>query len=145
MVTGTETGAVRWRETSAAPVTRCRALRGATTVPRDEPALVDQAVQEMLAALLERNGLAVDDIVSAMFTATPDLTSTFPARAARDMGWGEVPLLCATEMNVSGMLPRCLRVLLHVEWPINGPALQPAYLREAVQLRPEHAYTPRAG
>lgn len=115
-----------------------RAVRGATTVPRDEAALVCGAIHELLAALLTRNGLAVGDIVSAMFTATADLHSVFPARAAREIGWTDVPMLCATEMDISDALPRCLRVLLHVERTASAPKLTPVYLHEAVVLRPDH-------
>jgi len=92
-----------------------RAVRGATTVARDEPALVRAATRELLAALLERNALTPADIVSAVFTVTGDLRSEFPARAARELGWGDVPLLCAVDAPAAGAPPRCVRVLLHVE------------------------------
>lgn len=92
-----------------------RALRGATTVARDEAALVRAATRDLLAALLARNALTADDVVSAVFTVTADLHSEFPARAARELGWADVPLLCAVEAPVPGGPPRCVRVLLHVE------------------------------
>lgn len=128
----------------SACVTRVRAVRGATTVPWDDVALVCTAVRELLTALVTCNGIGVGDIVSAMFTATPDLRSAFPARAARELGWTEVPMLCATEIDVPGALPRCLRVLLHVERPVSAPKLIPLYLREAVILRPDHVAPPRS-
>lgn len=127
----------RWREGTA---TLCRAVRGAITVECDEPALVCAATAKLLTALLHVNGLEVRDVISAFFTATPDLRSVFPARAARDMGWDAVPLLCAVEMDVPEMLPRVLRVLLHVEWPAGAEAPQAVYMRDAARLRPEYAY-----
>jgi chorismate mutase len=117
-----------------------RAVRGATTAPRDDAILVCEAVRELLAALVSYNDIAVADIVSATFTATPDLRSTFPARAARELGWTDVPMLCATEIEVEGALPRCLRVLLHVERSSSAPKLVPLYLREAAALRPDRAH-----
>lgn len=92
-----------------------RALRGATTVARDDPALVRAATRELLAAMLERNALGPEDVVSALFTVTDDLHSEFPARAARELGWADVPLLCAVEAPVPAGPPRCVRVMLHVE------------------------------
>ena len=125
--------ALRWRRQ---PV--LRALRGATTVAADDPALIDEAVGELLSRLADANALSPDDIVSAILTATPDLTSAFPAAAARRLGWDHVPLLCAAEIAVPGSLPRCIRVLLHVALdPERAP--QAVYLRDAATLRPDLA------
>jgi chorismate mutase len=122
--------------TGHAGSTMCvRAVRGATTVASDDVALVHQAVTELLTALFLRNNIGTRDIISAMFTVTPDIRCTFPARAARDIGWTDVPMLCATEIDVPGAQPRCLRVLLHVERSTTQPKLEPVYLREAVSLR----------
>ena len=85
-----------------------RALRGATTVDADTPEQVATRIQELLSELLERNGLDHDDIISIVFTATGDVVSMFPATAARAMGLGDVPLLCARELDVVGATPRCL-------------------------------------
>lgn len=115
-----------------------RGLRGATTVEADRAELIDDAVRELLVALLERNGLAVADVVSAWFTATPDLISDFPAKGARGLGWNQVPMLCAQEIDVEGALPRCLRVLLHVEVE-RATVLRPVYLHDAWELRPDLA------
>jgi chorismate mutase len=116
-----------------------RGLRGATTVEADRAELIDDAVRELLTELLDRNGLMAADVVSAWFTATADLTSEFPAHGARRyLGWEEVPMLCAQELEVDGALERCVRVLLHVE-VARGIVLRPAYLRDAVTLRPDHA------
>jgi len=112
-----------------------RALRGATTVTADDPALVTEATQEMLRTLLHRNALSTEHVVSAFFTCTGDLTSAYPAQAARDLGWTHVPMLCAAELSVRGALPRCIRVLLHVEVPAEAGAARHAYLRAAAALR----------
>jgi len=116
---------------------RTRAIRGATTVERDDPALIGEAVQELLATILVENAIALDAIVSAMFTATPDLRSVFPASGARQMGWTDIPMMCATEIDVEGAQPRCLRVMLHVERALDAPPVTHVYLREAVALRPD--------
>jgi chorismate mutase len=114
-----------------------RALRGATTVERDDPALIDAATRELLAALLAANALAPTDIVSALFTLTQDLRSAFPATTARDLGWHDVPMLCTVEIPVPGSLPRCLRVLLHVETGRARSEMRHIYLRDARALRPD--------
>jgi chorismate mutase len=116
---------------------RLRALRGATTVDADDAMLICNATRELLTELATRNDLELDDVVSAIFTVTPDLRSEFPARAARDIGWDHVPLLCTTEIPVPGALPRCIRVLLHVETSARPDALKHIYLRGAQALRPD--------
>lgn len=113
-----------------------RAVRGAVTVPLDSPGAIHVATVELLTALLEANDLALHEITSAIFTATADLRSDVPARAARAVGWHEVPMLCAQEQEVEGGLPRCIRVLLHVAVTADRP-LRPAYLRDARVLRPD--------
>ena len=122
--------------------TRVRAVRGATTVEYDDQALIYGAVRELLAELMTRNDIHVDDIVSAVFTATPDLRCAFPAAAARELGWTEIPMLCATEIDVPDALQRCLRVLLHVERSQSQSRLVPVYLREATALRPDLSTRP---
>ncbi len=115
-----------------------RGVRGAITVERDEPELIVAAVREMLQALLDENGLAIDSVVSALFTSTADLLSDYPARGARQLGWTEIPLLCAAELPVRGALARVIRVLLHVTVPDARP-LRAVYLRDAWALRPDLA------
>lgn len=112
-----------------------RAVRGATTVAADEPALIRAAVQELLDAVLDDNDLVPNDLVSAVFTATPDLVSEFPAHAARLHGWTDVPLLCAQELPVTGALVRCIRVLIHAETRRARAEIKHIYLRDAVLLR----------
>lgn len=113
---------------------RLRAVRGAITVPGDTADEIADATGELLAAVLERNGLGVDDIVSVVFTATPDLTAEFPAAAARRLGLSATPMLCAQELAVDGSMPRCIRVLVHCSMPATRAARH-VYLREARQLR----------
>jgi len=91
-----------------------RAIRGATTVDEDAPEAITERVVTLLTRIMERNDLVEDDIVSILFTATDDLVSMFPATAARTMGLGAVPLICARELGISGSVPRCVRVMLHV-------------------------------
>ncbi len=102
----------------------------------DTPDDIAAAVTELIAALCSDNDLQVDDLVSAIFTMTPDLKSAFPAESARNAGWEDVPLLCSAEIAVPGSLPRCLRVLLHVERRWDGSPTH-VYLRDAVSLRPD--------
>ncbi|MGE5527616.1 MAG: chorismate mutase [Patescibacteria group bacterium] len=113
-----------------------RALRGAITVERDEPEAILSATRDLLAELVRANGLHIACIVSAIFTATPDLRAEYPAAAARQLGWNEVPLLDAVEIDKPGGLPRCVRVLLHAEM---DPGVRPVhvYLRGAAALRPD--------
>jgi len=113
------------------------ALRGATTVAADDAALLAEATQELLRTLLERNALDVGRVTSATFTSTADLTCAYPAEAARAMGWDRVPMLCAVDPPVRGALPRCVRVLLHVDVPDAATAARHAFLRDAAALRPD--------
>src|SRR5208282_288496 len=91
-----------------------RALRGATTVNADTPEQVSERTQELLKTMLDRNNVDPEDLISIIFTATPDVVSMFPAAAARKLGLGDVPLLCARELDVVGATPKCLRVLMHI-------------------------------
>lgn len=127
---------MRGRLSRAFRLPRVRAVRGATTVPADTPHDIAVAVTELLEALRRGNNFEVGDLVSAIFTVTPDLTSAFPAESARKAGWDDVPLLCSAEIAVPGSLPRCVRVLLHVErrW---DAAPSHVYLRDAAVLRPD--------
>lgn len=115
--------------------TAVRAVRGATTVDRDEADQIRARVGEMLAAIVERNDIAADDLISCFFTATTDLTAMFPAAAARDFGWHDVPLLGAVELAVEDATPRCIRVLVHVASDRTRAEIQHVYLHGAVGLR----------
>lgn len=115
-----------------------RAIKGATTAPVDSAREVCAATTELLQAMLEQNALEVGQVISLMLTATPDLRSEFPARGARDAGCGDVPMLCAQEIDVPGALPRCIRVLAHVD-VAEGQRVRHVYLRDARGLRPDLA------
>lgn len=115
-----------------------RGIRGATTVPADEPDLILDATRELLEEILAENEtMRPKDIASAVFTVTEDLASTFPAQAARQMGWDLVPMLCAREIPVPNSLPRVIRVLVHWNTDISQNKITHVYLRDAVQLRPD--------
>ena len=118
-----------------APALMLRGLRGATTVEADTVAQVTARSQELLRAIMERNELVEDDIVSIVFTATPDVTSMFPATAIREIGFGAVPLLCAAEIEVPGSMPHCIRVLLHVYTARSREDMHHVYLHGAQGLR----------
>lgn len=115
----------------------CRGVRGATTVERDDRESVLKATRELLGLMVRLNGIKPVDVASAIFTTTPDVISVFPATAARQLGWLDVPLMCAHEMQVPGSLERCVRILLH--WNTDKPQdeIQHVYLHEARTLRPD--------
>ena len=116
-----------------------RGVRGATTVTENTRDAILEATSELLAALVEANAIERDHVASAIFTTTPDLNAEFPAVAARAAGWGDVPLMCGHEMSVPGSLPRCIRILLHVNTERGLREMEHIYLREAVRLRPDLA------
>jgi chorismate mutase len=112
-----------------------RAVRGAIQVDADERAQILEATTELLTEVLRRNQIDSEDLISVVFTATPDLHAEFPAYAARQMGITDVPLLCASEIDVPGAMPRVLRLLAHVETTLPRRDLRHVYLRGAAQLR----------
>jgi len=114
-----------------------RAIRGATTVLADEPEVIAAGTRELLSRIMQLNSLRAEDVVSVIFTVTADLRSDFPARAARDLGWVDVPLLCTVEIPVPNALARCIRVLMHVETARPRDAMKHVYLCEARTLRPD--------
>lgn len=112
-----------------------RALRGATTLEvDDEPHMVER-VTDLLSEMLERNGVAHEDLISILFSATPDLHSAFPALAARRMGLGDVPLMCAQELDIDGATPRCIRVMVHLNSIRPRDEMRHVYLEGARGLR----------
>jgi len=115
------------------------AIRGATTLERDHREDVIARTQELVGRVLDDNDLAADDVISMVFTASPDVTSEFPALAVRELGLVDVPLLCATEIAVEGSLQRCIRVLMHVEGDRDRRAYRHVYLHGASVLRPDLA------
>jgi len=114
-----------------------RGVRGATTVERNERGEILARTEELLRALVERNGIEVSDIVSALFSVTDDIDAEFPAVAARRLGWMYTPLMCTREIPVPGSLPLCVRVLLHVNSDRPQEDIIHLYLREARKLRPD--------
>lgn len=115
-----------------------RGVRGATTAEADQPEAINDATLELLRAILKANPeMLPDDLASVLFTVTGDLGAAYPAAAARELGWTDVPLICAREIPVPGGLPRCIRVLLH--WNTNLPqsAIRHVYLGAAAALRPD--------
>jgi chorismate mutase len=112
-----------------------RALRGATTVEVDEKDHLFERVISLLEELFDRNGVDHDDVVSIVFTATDDIHCAFPAEAARKFGLGDVPLLCARELDVEGATPRCVRVLIHLTTTRSRAELRHVYLEGARGLR----------
>lgn len=116
-----------------------RALRGAITVDVDEPGEIRRRTIDLLTTLFERNDVAIDDVISILFTATEDLRSLPPAAGARAYGLTEVPLLCAVEMPTEGGLELCIRLMLHVDTEIPRAELRHVFLRRATTLRPELA------
>lgn len=115
-----------------------RGIRGATVAEANQPETIHKATQDLLLAILNANPeLHPDDIASAFFTVTDDLNAAYPARSARDLGWNQVPLMCAREIPVPGSLPQCIRVLLHWNTDLPASAVRHVYLGAAATLRPD--------
>ncbi len=110
-------------------------MRGATQLDADDREHMLQRVAEMVLDAMEANGLTVDDFISVIFTATSDLVSEFPAYAARQLGFGEVPLLCARELEIAESMPRVVRMLAHVETELPRADITHVYLHGAAALR----------
>ena len=115
----------------------CRGVRGATTVASNTRDEILTATRQLVALMVRRNGIDSKDVASAIFTTTPDLDAEFPALAARQLGWLEVPLLCGHEMTIPGSLPRCIRVLAHWNTDKSQNEIQHIYIRDAERLRPD--------
>ena len=122
--------------------TACRGVRGAITVSRNDAEEILSATRELLQDILQANHIHPDDIASVYFTTTVDLNATYPALAARQLGWYDVALLCGHEMDVPGSLNRCIRVLIHWNTTKSAREIVHVYLREAVSLRPDRQDLP---
>ncbi|MEU2441276.1 chorismate mutase [Streptomyces rubradiris] len=116
-----------------------RAVRGAVQLERDDAGHMAERVGALLTAVLDRNGLTADDLISIWFTATPDLHSDFPAVAARRLGLVDVPLICAQELDIEGAMPRVVRILAHIESDQPRTDLTHVYLGAAAALRKDIA------
>jgi chorismate mutase len=114
---------------------RLQGLRGASRCAANTTEEITEVTQELLHAMIERNDVSHDDVVSVIFTTTPDLTAMFPAAAARGIGFGDVPLLCASEIAVPGAMPLTVRILLHAYSERSRDELHHVYLRDAQSLR----------
>jgi chorismate mutase len=112
-----------------------RAVRGAVQVEGNDRAEILAGTTDLVTEVMSRNQLSPDDVISVIFTATPDLTAEFPALAARKLGFQEVPLLCASELDVPGAMPRVVRLMMHIETSKPRSAVQHVYLRGAAALR----------
>jgi chorismate mutase len=112
-----------------------RAIRGAVQVEANERSAILDGTTELVGEVMARNDLTTDDVISVLFTATPDLTAEFPALAARKLGFHEVPLICANEIPVPGAMPRVVRLMAHVETSRSRSDIQHVYLRGAAALR----------
>jgi chorismate mutase len=115
----------------------CRGIRGATTVAQNDANAIIAATRELLEAIIAANGVRPEDVASAVFSVTPDLNATFPAQAARDLGWTHVALFCCQEVAVPDSLPSCIRVLIHWNTPRLQHEINHVYLGEAKKLRPD--------
>ncbi len=120
-----------------------RGIRGATTVEENEQKAILAATRELITAILQANPtLRKEEIASVLFTVTDDLNAAYPALAARQLGWQDVPLMCGREIPVPEGLPRCIRILLHWNTDLPQHQIHHIYLREATRLRPEWAREP---
>ena len=120
----------------------CRGVRGATTVDVNTRDEILTATRQLLALIIRRNDIRSEDVGSAVFTVTSDLNAEFPALAARQLGWLDVPLLCTNEIDVPGGLPRCVRVLIHWNTPNAQGEIVHVYVKDAVRLRPDLSKLP---
>jgi len=120
----------------------CRGVRGATTAERNDREEILTATRQLLALMVRRNGIAKQDVASVIFTTTVDLDAEFPALAARQLGWLDVPLLCGHELSVPGSLARCIRVLVHWNTDRTQSEIEHIYVRDAVRLRPDLSKLP---
>jgi len=112
-----------------------RAVRGATTVEKNDAEAIAVATRELLTSMLASNEIDVEDIVSVLFTTSPDLTAAFPAAAARGIGFQTVPLMCASEIDVPGAKKLCIRVMMHTYSSRSRAEIRHVYLRDAQNLR----------
>ena len=120
----------------------CRGVRGATTVESNSRDEILAAARQLLALMIRRNDIRKEDVASATFSSTHDFNREFPALAARQMGWLEVPLLCTNEIDVPNALQRCIRVLVHWNTEKLQDEIDHVYIRDAVRLRPDLSKLP---
>ncbi len=114
-----------------------RAIRGAITVKNNDKDEILQATKELLEKIISENNVAKEDMVDIIFTLTPDLNAVFPARAAREIGFSDVPLMCMSEIPIDGALEKCIRIMLTINTDKSQKEIRHIYLRDAVALRPD--------
>lgn len=114
-----------------------RGIRGAVTVPENTRSAICKATKELLTLIVNENKISSEDIISIIFSVSPDLDAAFPAEAARELGWTTAPLLCTIEMSVPDALEKCIRVLIHAYLACAQTEVRHVYLGEAVKLRPD--------
>lgn len=117
------------------PISSVRAIRGAIQLDVDERKHVLSSTRELVSSVLEANSLTKQDVISILFTATPDVRSEFPAVAARELGLGDVPLMCAQELDIAGAMPLVIRLMIHVNTTLGRDQITHVYLRGASALR----------
>ena len=120
----------------------CRGIRGATTADDNSRDEILKATRQLLALMIRQNDIAAEDVASATFTTTPDLDAEFPALAARQLGWLDVPLICTHEISVPGSLQKCIRILLHWNTDMKQTEISHVYTKEAQRLRPDLSQLP---
>ena len=120
-------------------MSKVKAVRGATQVEANTPAAISEATQELLREMLKANELDVEDVISVIFTVSPDLDAAFPASSAREVGFADTPLLCAVEIGVPGALDRVVRILIHCNVKNDGATISHIYLHGAKSLRSDIA------
>lgn len=119
----------------------CRGIRGATTAVANTAEDILEVTDELMRTVIRLNDISPEHVASVIFTTTPDLNATFPALAAREIGWTEVPLMCSHEMAVPGSLQQAIRVLIHVNTYATAAEIRHVYLKGARALRPEWAFS----
>ena len=120
----------------------CRGVRGATTVESNTRDEILTATRQLVALMIRQNDIRAEDVSCALFTTTPDLDAEFPALAARQLGWLDVPLMCSHEIAVPGALEKCVRVMVHWNTDLPQNAIQHVYIKEAKHLRPDLSKLP---
>jgi chorismate mutase len=120
----------------------CRGIRGATTADDNSRDSILTATRQLLALMIRQNEINAEDVASAIFTTTSDLDAEFPALAARQLGWLDVPLLCTHEITVPGALEKCVRILIHWNTDVKQNEITHVYIKEAQRLRPDLSQLP---
>ena len=120
----------------------CRGVRGATTADANTREAILHATRQLLALMIRQNRIESEDVASVIFSLTSDLNAEFPALAARQLGWLDVPLLCTNEIDVPGSLRKCVRILIHWNTDFSQKLIRHAYLKGAEQLRPDLSHLP---